>query len=350
MLQGYSDASAKPKGDDTMQYKGVKVVQRKDNNTWYARWMEKGKTYRISGKTQKEVYLKLKSSLQPKQIEYKITLNDWIDKWFDLYQQNNRESTKQMFIQARKKYFKTPLFKKDITQVTTLEIQEFINLFDTPRMKKRMYQYLKNIIDKAYKNEVIPKDISINLVAPKYKAGEKQALNRAEEKLFIQTAIQNEGVIFVIQLLEGLRPGEGLALEWEDINFKDKTITVNKSITRDESDTLTKNKSSNRIIPLFKQVEELIIPFKSMGRIFNYKNNAKRKLFKRILKLANLDDFSEHELRHTFITRCSERGIAEHIIQKWVGHEIGSTITKSVYTHASVESEKESITLFETKI
>ena len=213
MLQGYSDASAKPKGDDTMQYKGVKVVQRKDSNSWYARWKIDKKVYRISGKTQKEVYLKLKSSLQPKQIEYRITLNDWIDKWFDLYQQNNRESTKQMFIQARKKYFKTPLFKKDITQVTTLEIQEFINSFDTPRMKKRMYQYLKNIIDKAYKNEVIPKDISINLVAPKYKAGEKQALSRAEEKLFIQTAIQNEGVIFVIQLLEGLRPGEGLALE-----------------------------------------------------------------------------------------------------------------------------------------
>ena len=348
MLQGYSNATPNSKGDETMRYKGITVRQRKDSNTWYARWITNGKEHRISGKTQKEVYKKLKSSLQP-QIEYKITFNSWIDKWFELYQQNNRESTKQMFIQTRKKYFTTNLFKKDITQVSTLELQEFINSFTTPRMKKRIYQYVRNIVNKAYRNEIIPKDISINLVVPQYKADEKHALTRDEEKLFLKSAIQNDGVIFVIQLLEGLRPGEGLALEWEDINFKDKTITINKSITRDESDTLTKNKSSNRIIPLFKQTEELILPFKSNGRIFKYKNNAKRKLFNRILKNADLSNISEHELRHTFITRCAEKNIAEHIIQKWVGHQIGSSVTKSVYTHASIESEKESITLFESQ-
>lgn len=40
-----------------------------------------------------------------------------------------------------------------------------------------------------------------------------------------------------------------------------------------------------------------------------------------------------HELRHTFISRCHEKQIDEIIVQRWVGHTIGSSMTKAVYTH-----------------
>ncbi|MDR2047070.1 MAG: hypothetical protein LBP79_04110 [Clostridiales bacterium] len=46
-----------------------------------------------------------------------------------------------------------------------------------------------------------------------------------------------------------------------------------------------------------------------------------------------------HELRHTFITRCHEKQIDEILVQKWVGHTIGSTMTKGVYTHIADDKE-----------
>ena len=42
-----------------------------------------------------------------------------------------------------------------------------------------------------------------------------------------------------------------------------------------------------------------------------------------------------HKLRHTFITRCVEKGLFPKVIQSLVGHIEGSTITNDVYTSIS---------------
>ena len=66
-------------------------------------------------------------------------------------------------------------------------------------------------------------------------------------------------------------------------------------------------------------------------------------LYKRLAKLlkqSDLPKFTIHELRHTFISRCHEKGIDEIVVQKWVGHAIGSAMTKAVYTHIASDTEK----------
>lgn len=56
--------------------------------------------------------------------------------------------------------------------------------------------------------------------------------------------------------------------------------------------------------------------------------------FKKIINKLGLNPkYTIHSLRHTFITNCQDNRIPEHIIQNWVGHVIGSKVTKSVYTH-----------------
>ena len=64
-----------------------------------------------------------------------------------------------------------------------------------------------------------------------------------------------------------------------------------------------------------------------------------------IAKKNGLPRMTLHELRHTFITRCHEKGIDELIIQKWVGHAKGSRMTKAVYTHINDDNELKSIEL-----
>lgn len=48
--------------------------------------------------------------------------------------------------------------------------------------------------------------------------------------------------------------------------------------------------------------------------------------------------YTIHSLRHTFITNCQDSNIPEHIIQNWVGHTIGSNVTKQIYTHIQKDS------------
>ena len=44
-----------------------------------------------------------------------------------------------------------------------------------------------------------------------------------------------------------------------------------------------------------------------------------------------------HELRHTFISRCKECGVASEVVSIWAGHSLSGTITSTVYTHYSDE-------------
>ena len=46
-----------------------------------------------------------------------------------------------------------------------------------------------------------------------------------------------------------------------------------------------------------------------------------------------------HDLRHTFITRCQECGIAREIVSLWAGHAADSSVTSTVYTHLEKNEE-----------
>jgi len=63
------------------------------------------------------------------------------------------------------------------------------------------------------------------------------------------------------------------------------------------------------------------------------------KLFAELQEKAELPNITIHELRHTFVTCYHEKGIDEMIVQRRVGHQIGSRMTKAVYTHISNDKE-----------
>ena len=50
-----------------------------------------------------------------------------------------------------------------------------------------------------------------------------------------------------------------------------------------------------------------------------------------------LPNHHPHELRHTFISRCKEAGVASEVVSIWAGHSLSGTITSTVYTHYSEE-------------
>lgn len=72
-------------------------------------------------------------------------------------------------------------------------------------------------------------------------------------------------------------------------------------------------------------------------------NKLKRQIAKNIINNFRKKKYTLHSLRHTFITKCQEAGVPLHIIQRWVGHTIGSNVTNSVYTHSRELAELENI-------
>lgn len=55
-----------------------------------------------------------------------------------------------------------------------------------------------------------------------------------------------------------------------------------------------------------------------------------------------LDDFSLHELRHTYLTLLAEEGVHPKVMQELAGH-YSSQITMDVYTHVNMDAKREAV-------
>ena len=79
-------------------------------------------------------------------------------------------------------------------------------------------------------------------------------------------------LIVYLNAFYGLRRSEVLGIKWTSIDFENKTITINHKVVKitDENEknkiitkSKTKNKSSYRTLPLFKEIEEHLLYFKN---------------------------------------------------------------------------------------
>jgi len=255
-----------------------------------------------------------------------------------------------------------------IQKITTNHLQEFI---DTKKKYAnsyidKIYEMLGRIFIEAMKRDYILKNPMLNVEKPKSdKIDEKiEALTIDEQKVFLEELDKDLHYknIFNIALYTGMRMGEILALKTEDINFKEGTITIKRSLTKDKNGktilgSTTKTYNSLRTIPissLFEQVlrksiSDMTLNINNLlfiqpnGQLYSVSDMNSR--FKRICTNANLgvvpyiikrgkkeinsktSTYNQHMLRHTYATRCIESGMPAEVLQKLLGHkDIQTTI------------------------
>ena len=327
-----------------MTYRGIKIHKTKNCDTWYTRYRKNGKQHYISAKTQKECLDLLKKRLNEKDdFNYNsTTLSEWIIIWLNTYKKNKvRESTFNAIQYLIKNHFKGTIFKKKLKDIRPIEIETYLNELKFVRVKENAYIYLKDAFNKALNNGIIRNNPLNTIDKPTHEKAIKKALTIDEQAKFEEKCLTNEKYyLLLVCLWEGLRLGELRALEKEDLDFINKKITINKSINDVGTENLTKNKYSNRVIPMFEKTHNLLINYNSKtDRLFYHTKNYISKILSEVLNELKIKDITMHSLRHTFITRCQEKNIPLYIIQNWVGHVQGSTVTSKIYTHVQNEAE-----------
>lgn len=321
-----------------MKYHGITIHKNKKCKTWYTRFRKDGIQNYISAKTQQECLEKLKQCLElpPRQKRNTITFIQWYNKWFNLFKNGKVEQSTVNDYEFCLRQIPDNIKNKDITKISSLEIINILDTIKAERSKQKVYELLKAIFTKATAYKIIKSNIIDIIEKPKHEKEKGIALSYEQQQLFINACNNNKyGDIFKIILYQGLRVGEMLAITGHDIDLKNKKLIINKAINKDNKISHTKNKQSNRIMPLFNKTIEIIKKYtNNENRIFNISYTTTQRNLKDILQKCNLpQNISIHDLRHTFITNCKNKNIPEHVIQALVGHEIGSSVTKQVYTH-----------------
>ncbi len=251
-------------------------------------------------------------------------------------------------------YFKD-IEDMDITKIKSIHIQKCVDLMVSAGLKTQTIKTYLQKINVFFKAAI--SHYSLMSKSPikniKYKNDKtttvKKALNSIEEKELL-SKIKNKQyyIISLIAVKCGLRIGEILGLTWNDIDFKNREIIVNKQWKQIEEKKFdfgtVKSKNSNRSVPMPKSVSDYLNNYKKdnpiqiNGRILKYKNTVSTgsNLHREYLRLGF--DISIHELRHTYATNLIANGIDFKTAAKFLGHSV--EMTMAIYSHVNDEMIK----------
>jgi integrase len=151
-------------------------------------------------------------------------------------------------------------------------------------------------------------------------------------------------------ILSGLRPGEAFALTPNDIDLKNRIISVNKTYdANNKIITPPKNSSSIREVYIQDELIGLCRELKKNALIYRLANGCDALFqddygrleyyaFKKYLKKITLEsidhEITPHALRHTHASLLLEQGVSIDVISRRLGHE-NSKITREIYLHVT---------------
>lgn len=134
-------------------------------------------------------------------------------------------------------------------------------------------------------------------------------------------------------LATGMRRGEILALNWDDIDKERRTATIRMSKNGDP-----------RTVPLSSSaLAALKLCQTASGRIFPLSANAFRLSWERTKRRAGLEDLRFHDLRHEAISRFFELGLNVPEVAMISGHKDPRMLFR--YTHPKAEEVANKMTI-----
>lgn len=268
------------------------------------------------------------------------------------------ERTYSRIIETIKKIEETPLSIKNINDITSIEIQNYLNSLKNysdstiKKIKEQFSQTFREAINKGYivKNPMLdvirPRSIKKRKVVRALEIEEQQKLT--DYLMTVPITDEPYKVAYLIEMYLGLRIGEVLALRNTDINLHKNLISVNKTLSTDKNHKVimgnsTKTYAGIREVPIPTFIRNEIINqmriaennrdkqlFLTPNGEYVRPNNANRKL-KELLEKMDITDITSHSLRHTYGTRCIEAGMRAVALQRLMGHT-DVAITLNTYT------------------
>ena len=192
------------------------------------------------------------------------------------------------------------------------------------RKAEKLALMLNCIFDMATEDYNFPSPMK-KVVLPAYQTKKGEALTKDEETRLVNYCKSHKNVegtdALLVLLYFGLRKSELASIEIID----GKWLQCETSKERLGQNVVL------RKIPFTPQVKK-VLPYIDFEKAKNTNLNTISTRMNRLLP-----NHHPHELRHTFISRCKEAGVASEVVSIWAGHSLSGTITSTVYTHYSEE-------------
>lgn len=332
-----------------------------------------------------------------KNIRTNITFSEWYEEWFEKCKspQLKSEASKKAYKRKAKNTYCSVLGEKKMNSITQINIQtatnELVEKGYSERTVREALGVIKECCDIAVVNHVIDSNpcVGINIRntnVPK----ERRVLTHEEQRIFLNEVSNSYYYeVYAILLLTGMRIGELSGLQWQDIDFVNKQININRSMStayidgkKIEELTTPKTFNSYRTIPFFDDTEEMFLSWKKKQDVYKKKLGTRWRArpelgdlvftstmgspvtryviahdIKKVVSNINIKEIRNatlegrrpkeikgihpHAFRHTFATRCFEKGLDPLFVQSIMGHSNYATTVS--YTHVLDDVKKREV-------
>lgn len=338
------------------------------------------KTTRSGFATKKEAQLALsrlqleieRGDFRKKSVE---TFNDIYLLWVEQYRNTVEASTFVKTTSIFKNHILPSLGDYKIEKVNVQTCQKHVNEWFNKLQKYRTVKsYASKVFDYAVTLGIITDNPMKRVTMPKSLniPDENETINyyTKEQLIHFLKCLEKENnykayALFRLLSFSGMRKGEALALQWNDVNFKDSEIRINKALARGEENKLyvkvTKTKGSIRTIKMDKVTMAILEGWKKQQTndylklgintlkpnqlVFSNECNEylqppqTRKWIVQVQKKYHLEKITTHGLRHTHCSLLFEAGATIKEVQDRLGHTDVQT-TMNIYAHVTEKAKE----------
>lgn len=303
--------------------------------------------------------------------------------WFEQYKRTVKESTWCKTAELFRLHILPKFRKFKLDKIKVPMCQKALNewFVSFPGGYVKLKNYTANVLDYAISLEVIDQNPMKKVKIPQRKDEFEEAkdlnfYSKEELKTFLSAMKElpekTAFMFFHLLAYTGMRKGEALALTWADINFKENTLSINKTLTRGDNARLIvlppKTRKSARTISIDPFTMGLLKQWRSQQKIDYMKfgfNTLKpeqllfsnlsnewiqptrpRKWLLQVYKAhPELKQITTHGLRHTHCSLLFEAGASIKEVQDRLGHN-DVKVTMNIYAHVTQQKKEETALRF----
>jgi integrase len=228
----------------------------------------------------------------------------------------------------------------------------------SPTTVRYVLLILRNALTKAVRWGLVGRNVAALVDPPRIKHRDVRVLSPEETKKLLDAARGEpiEGLV-VLAVSTGVRLGEALGLQWDDVDIDRRQLRINKSLQRVSGQGLvlmeTKTRRSRRSLVLPVKTAEALRALRlkqdqrrraaepawhtrnfvftsSTGQPLDQRNVLR--MFRRVLRKAQLPKMRFHDLRHSCASLLLAQHISPRVVMETLGHSRIS-VTMDTYTH-----------------